>query len=84
MSKDKPKPKAKRRRDADKHRQCPTCHHGQLNGVGQIYKTIGQKSYYKCDRCGHNWTVTVNPSQTVIEHRQPEVDSRQPPPGSER
>lgn len=62
------------RRSAPKHRQCPTCFNGALNGIGQAYSTHGATTYYKCDRCGHTWTVRADHQQTVIRHREVQLD----------
>lgn len=66
----------KRRTGVAKHQQCPICYEGALNGVGRNYKTRGATAYYKCDRCGHNWSATVVHRQTVIEHREVRVDGQ--------
>lgn len=76
--------KAPKRRTVEQHRQCPVCYTGQLNGVGAVYSTHGNKSYHKCDRCGHTWSVRVVHERTVIEHRRPEVQTQDPPETSER
>jgi ribosomal protein S27AE len=56
------------RRVAPKHRQCPRCHEGAQNGVGQCDGTYKKASsltrrYFKCDRCGHTWIVDFTPEQ---------------------
>ena len=65
------------RRVVEHYRQCPTCYHGELNGVGIASSTQGCKRYYKCDRCGAGWTAIV--SHRVIErveHRNVSVQTR--------
>jgi DNA-directed RNA polymerase subunit M/transcription elongation factor TFIIS len=70
-------PAAELRRVVETHRQCPVCHHGELNGVGTATSTQGSKRYYKCDRCGHGWTATINPSRVVqVEHREVNINTR--------
>jgi len=66
-----------------KHRQCPSCY-GRLKGVGEGSSTQGNKARYKCDKCGHNWTVIVTDAETVIQHRVTEVIERHPSYSSER
>ena len=71
-----------KRREAEKHRQCPICYHGDLNGVGSAYRTANPTTYYKCDRCGHTWTaiirrvVTTTHREIEVQHREPEVTER--------
>lgn len=64
------------RRVVEHHRQCPICHHGELNGVGTATSTQGRKRYYKCDRCGHTWTATVTTTVDKVEHRTVSMQTR--------
>ena len=52
-----------------KHRQCPICF-GGMGGVGHatgIYRKSSTyaKRYYACDKCGHSWSVELQPSQVI-------------------
>lgn len=54
---------------APKHRQCPLCFTG-MGGVGSstgIYRkgSTYAKRYYCCNKCGHTWTVDIQPSQVI-------------------
>jgi hypothetical protein len=56
------------RRFVPKHRQCPRCYEGELNGIGQCNGTYAKASsltrrYYRCDRCAHTWIVNLTPEQ---------------------
>lgn len=58
------------RREVEKHRQCPLCYSGMMNGVGQANGTYAKSQtlgvrYYKCDKCGHSWSVTYKPEEIV-------------------
>lgn len=61
--------------DVAKHRQCPSCYNG-LGGVGNVYSTERNKSYYKCKTCGHTWTATVRREVVKVEHRTVELETR--------
>jgi hypothetical protein len=55
-------------RTVPKHRQCPRCYEGELNGIGQCNGTYAKASsltrrYYRCDRCAHTWIVNLTPEQ---------------------
>jgi len=63
------------RREVEKHRQCPICYSGDLNGVGNAYRTSTPTTYYKCDRCGHTWTAVIRRVVTTT-HREIEVQHR--------
>ena len=64
------------RREVERHRQCPVCYTGALNGVGTAQSTQRRTRYYKCDRCGHTWTATVTTTVERIEHREVDVETR--------
>lgn len=69
---------ASERREVEKFRQCPVCYTGDLNGVGVAASTRGSKRYYKCDRCGHNWSATITPARVEsIAHRDVDLETRQ-------
>jgi transposase-like protein len=70
------------RRTADRHRQCPICFHGTMNGVGEAYATRAPKTYYKCDRCGHTWTAEIK-RVVSVEHREVELTTRDAPTAGE-
>jgi hypothetical protein len=58
------------RRDVDKHRQCPLCYMGILNGVGHANGGYAKSAtlsirYYKCDKCGHTWSVSFKPEEIL-------------------
>ena len=49
------------------HRRCPICF-GRCGGVGQCEGTYKKASsltrrYYKCNHCGHTWTIDFTPEQ---------------------
>lgn len=58
------------RREVEKHRQCPLCYTGMMNGVGQANgsyaksPTLGVR-YYRCDKCGHSWSVSFKPEEIL-------------------
>lgn len=65
-------PEEPARREAPKHRQCPICHDGPNNGIGQCDGTYKKAStltrrYYRCDRCSHTWIVDFTPAQVREE-----------------
>ena len=62
-------------REIPKHRQCPSCF-GRLKGIGTGTSTQGNKAFYKCTTCGHNWTVIVTNESVEIQHRVTEVIER--------
>jgi formate dehydrogenase maturation protein FdhE len=70
---------AAQRREVEKHRQCPICYHGPLNGVGTAYATRAPTTHYKCDRCGHTWSAVISRTVTVT-HRDVVVETRTDPP----
>ena len=65
------------RRVAEKHQQCPLCYNGEMNGVGQsngLYEKASTltRRYYRCDRCGHSWSVDLRPEEVVrINYQDP-------------
>lgn len=68
--------KQPQRRTVDKHRQCPRCYEGEMNGVGLVYNTNGKTQYRKCDQCGHTWTTVIKDDVTIIRNREVDVVER--------
>ena len=69
------------RRIVEAHRQCPTCYHGPLNGIGNAYNTQAPTTYYKCDRCGHTWSAVIRRIVTTT-HREVEMQQREQTPAN--
>lgn len=62
-----PQPK---RREVQNHRQCQLCYTGEMNGIGIANGTYAKSQsigtrFYKCDKCGHTWSVTFRPEQII-------------------
>ena len=80
MSKQRPdsKPPEKPKQSVPKHRQCPICYRG-LGGAGNIRfseKISGtlQRRYYRCNQCGHHWTVDVRSEVVAMESKTFQVE----------
>lgn len=61
-------------KQVEPHRVCPIC--GPNGGVGNAYHSRDPISYYKCQQCGHTWSVEVRNVETVIRHRETVVRTR--------
>jgi hypothetical protein len=64
------------RREVLLERRCPSCYHGEDNGIGNAYANKNGTRYYKCDKCGFTWTALVKMEVIKIEHRRVDLTER--------
>lgn len=63
------------RQKVEPHRHCPRCH-GRFGGIGDAYKTVGMKTYYKCNECGFGFNATFKVESVEVAYREPDIRER--------
>lgn len=57
------------------HKRCPLCWgglHGEGHQYGQHPKGAMTRIYFRCDMCGHTWTVDQIVEVVAVDHRLPD------------